>query len=74
MRLAPQGLRGLRRGVLPYRVKQLGRGGFCRDSGGIGAILGKASRSAVDGGYYGAFVLDPDGDYIEACVRGPAAR
>ena len=24
-------------------------------------------------GYYGAFVLDPDGNNIEACVRGPAA-
>lgn len=24
--------------------------------------------------YYGAFVLDPDGNNIEACVRGPAAR
>jgi predicted lactoylglutathione lyase len=25
------------------------------------------------GQYYGAFVLDPDGNNIEACVRGPAA-
>lgn len=25
------------------------------------------------GEYYGAFVLDPDGNNIEACVRGPAA-
>ena len=25
------------------------------------------------GAYYGAFVLDPDGNNIEACVRGPAA-
>lgn len=24
--------------------------------------------------YYGAFVLDPDGNNIEACVRGEAAR
>jgi catechol 2,3-dioxygenase-like lactoylglutathione lyase family enzyme len=24
------------------------------------------------GDYYGAFVLDPDGNNIEACVRGPA--
>jgi catechol 2,3-dioxygenase-like lactoylglutathione lyase family enzyme len=24
--------------------------------------------------YYGAFVLDPDGNNIEACVRGAAAR
>jgi hypothetical protein len=24
--------------------------------------------------YYGAFVLDPDGNNIEACFRGPAAR
>lgn len=24
--------------------------------------------------YYGAFVLDPDGNNIEACVRGPAAH
>jgi catechol 2,3-dioxygenase-like lactoylglutathione lyase family enzyme len=26
------------------------------------------------GDYYGAFVLDPDGNNIEACVRGLAAR
>ena len=26
------------------------------------------------GDYYGAFVLDPDGNNIEACVRGVAAR
>ena len=26
------------------------------------------------GDYYGAFVLDPDGNNIEACVRGAAAR
>ena len=26
------------------------------------------------GDYYGAFVLDPDGNNIEACVRGQAAR
>ena len=26
------------------------------------------------GDYYGAFVLDPDGNNFEACVRGPAAR
>jgi catechol 2,3-dioxygenase-like lactoylglutathione lyase family enzyme len=26
------------------------------------------------GEYYGAFVLDPDGNNIEACVRGPASR
>ncbi|CAN7612106.1 VOC family protein [Bosea sp. LjRoot237] len=26
------------------------------------------------GDYYGAFVLDPDGNNIEACVRGGAAR
>ncbi|ODT66965.1 MAG: hypothetical protein ABS75_25640 [Pelagibacterium sp. SCN 63-23] len=25
------------------------------------------------GDYYGAFVLDPDGNNIEACARGPAA-
>jgi catechol 2,3-dioxygenase-like lactoylglutathione lyase family enzyme len=25
------------------------------------------------GAYYGAFVLDPDGNNIEACARGPAA-
>jgi catechol 2,3-dioxygenase-like lactoylglutathione lyase family enzyme len=24
--------------------------------------------------YYGAFVLDPDGNNIEACVRGPASH
>jgi catechol 2,3-dioxygenase-like lactoylglutathione lyase family enzyme len=26
------------------------------------------------GAYYGAFVLDPDGNNIEACARGQAAR
>lgn len=26
------------------------------------------------GDYYGAFVLDPDGNNIEACVRGAAVR
>jgi catechol 2,3-dioxygenase-like lactoylglutathione lyase family enzyme len=26
------------------------------------------------GGYYGAFVLDPDGNNIEACARGAAAN
>ena len=26
------------------------------------------------GDYYGAFVLDPDGNNIEACVRGETAR
>ena len=26
------------------------------------------------GDYYGAFVLDPDGNNIEACVRGAAAK
>lgn len=26
------------------------------------------------GDYYGAFVLDPDGNNIEACVRGASAR
>lgn len=26
------------------------------------------------GAYYGAFVLDPDGNNIEACVRGAGAR
>ncbi len=25
-------------------------------------------------GYYGAFVLDPDGNYIEAVVHGPSER
>lgn len=26
------------------------------------------------GDYYGAFVLDPDGNNIEACARGPSAK
>ncbi|KRE24305.1 hypothetical protein ASE66_03435 [Bosea sp. Root483D1] len=38
-----------------------------RDNGPPGPREG-----AVD--YYGAFVLDPDGNNIEACVRGVAAR
>jgi catechol 2,3-dioxygenase-like lactoylglutathione lyase family enzyme len=36
------------------------------DNGGPGPRRGA-------GAYYGAFVLDPDGNNIEACVRGPAA-
>ena len=43
----------------------LGAGG--RDNGPPGPREGA-------GDYYGAFVLDPDGNNIEACVRGPAAR
>jgi catechol 2,3-dioxygenase-like lactoylglutathione lyase family enzyme len=38
-----------------------------RDNGAPGPRAGA-------GDYYGAFVLDPDGNNIEACVRGPAAR
>ncbi len=43
----------------------LGAGG--RDNGPPGPRKGA-------GDYYGAFVLDPDGNNIEACVRGEAAR
>jgi catechol 2,3-dioxygenase-like lactoylglutathione lyase family enzyme len=43
----------------------LGAGG--RDNGAPGPREGA-------GDYYGAFVLDPDGNNIEACVRGPAAK
>ena len=35
---------------------------------------GKPGPREGAGGYYGAFVLDPDGNNIEACARGPAAR
>jgi len=35
---------------------------------------GAPGPRAGGGEYYGAFVLDPDGNNIEACVRGPAAR
>lgn len=42
-------------------------GGGGRDNGAPGPREGA-------GDYYGAFVLDPDGNNIEACVRGPAAR
>jgi catechol 2,3-dioxygenase-like lactoylglutathione lyase family enzyme len=34
---------------------------------------GKPGPRDGAGQYYGAFVLDPDGNNIEACVRGPAA-
>lgn len=34
---------------------------------------GKPGPREGAGDYYGAFVLDPDGNNIEACVRGPAA-
>ena len=35
---------------------------------------GKPGPREGAGDYYGAFVLDPDGNNIEACARGPAAR
>jgi len=35
---------------------------------------GKPGPREGAGDYYGAFVLDPDGNNIEACVRGAAAR
>ena len=35
---------------------------------------GPPGPRAGAGDYYGAFVLDPDGNNIEACVRGPAAK
>jgi len=34
---------------------------------------GKPGQRAGAGQYYGAFVLDPDGNNIEACARGSAA-
>ncbi|MGE0594768.1 MAG: VOC family protein [Hyphomonadaceae bacterium] len=39
-----------------------------RDNGAPGP------RPEAMGDYYGAFVLDPDGNNIEACVRGADAR
>ena len=35
---------------------------------------GKPGPREGAGDYYGAFVLDPDGNNVEACARGPAAR
>jgi catechol 2,3-dioxygenase-like lactoylglutathione lyase family enzyme len=35
---------------------------------------GKPGPREGAGAYYGAFVLDPDGNNIEACCRGVAAR
>ena len=35
---------------------------------------GKPGPREGAGDYYGAFVLDPDGNNIEACVRGAAAK
>ncbi|SEQ27637.1 Catechol 2,3-dioxygenase [Devosia sp. YR412] len=39
-----------------------------------GVDHGKPGPREGAGDYYGAFVLDPDGNNIEACVRGAAAR
>ena len=39
-----------------------------------GSDNGKPGPRATDSDYYGAFVLDPDGNNIEACVRGAAAK
>ena len=58
---------------------------FVAASKAVGRILSRGprrrrarqrqARSARDrSDYYGAFVLDPDGNNIEACSRGPAAR
>jgi catechol 2,3-dioxygenase-like lactoylglutathione lyase family enzyme len=38
-----------------------------------GTDHGKPGPREGAGDYYGAFVLDPDGNNIEACVRGSAA-
>ena len=35
---------------------------------------GKPGERNYHPGYYGAFVLDPDGNNIEACYRGPDAE
>ena len=35
---------------------------------------GKPGPREGAGDYYGAFALDPDGNNIEACARGPAGR
>jgi catechol 2,3-dioxygenase-like lactoylglutathione lyase family enzyme len=35
---------------------------------------GKPGPRKYSGEYYGAFLLDPDGNNIEACARGAAAR
>lgn len=48
-----------------FYAAALGAGG--KDNGGPGPREGA-------GDYYGAFVLDPDGNNIEACCRGAAAR
>lgn len=48
-----------------FYTAALGAGG--RDNGPPGPRQGA-------GDYYGAFVLDPDGNNIEACCRGEAAK
>ena len=48
-----------------FHAAALAAGG--RDNGAPGPREGA-------GDYYGAFVLDPDGNNIEACCRGAAAR
>jgi catechol 2,3-dioxygenase-like lactoylglutathione lyase family enzyme len=50
--------------VRAFHAAALAAGG--RDNGAPGPREGAPH-------YYGAFVLDPDGNNIEACVRGPAA-
>ena len=50
-----------------FYAAALANGG--RDNGPPGPREGNG-----DDGYYGAFVLDPDGNNIEACARGRAAR
>ena len=50
--------------VRAFHAAALSAGG--RDNGGPGPREGA-------GEYYGAFVLDPDGNNIEACCRGPQA-
>lgn len=55
-----------RAGVNAFYKAALAAGG--RDNGPPG------HREPYGDQYYGAFVLDPDGNNIEACVRGAAAR
>ena len=54
-----------RQTVVAFHRAALGAGG--RDNGPPG-------ERSYHPGYYGAFVLDPDGNNIEAVFHGPAAR
>lgn len=55
-------------------LQAIGRDFTGESPGHFAADNGKPGERPYHPGYYGAFVLDPDGNNIEAAHHGPAAR